>query len=317
MQKPFDFQANMICQDFVYLQMKSSKLLMARPGEWINQKMFEKLHGLQKSLIIESVVDNQIKEKFKSLLQTHLKAKFQSEINSSVTELMETFQTYMRHGGAFYSWAQSCFEVMSKVSDEQINEMNEVDLKLVKKAYLTAALAVWLSCINGLHYPSFLEDIYHLAFFQDVGLISEGYSFYVMEAIEKEHELPGSGYLHLLDMKASEDEIDLYRNHPLKSFDYLSKLEILNNQELSHALLTQHEVSSGEGFLGFSESVLSTWEEILILSDQLVPYQSLDYYDVGEGLNSLKEDKISSLPVKKVVSKAKSFFSDSSLKESA
>ena len=65
LQKPFDLQANTICQGFVFLQMKTSKLLMVRPGEWIDSKAYKKLQGLHNSIVIESVVDNEIKENFK------------------------------------------------------------------------------------------------------------------------------------------------------------------------------------------------------------------------------------------------------------
>ena len=107
LQKPFDLQANTICQDFVFLQMKTNKLLMLRPGDWVEPKVHKKLQSLHQSLVIESVVDNEVKENFKKLLRTHLKCQFQTEVKKSADNILKFFHQQMNAKASFYCWAQS------------------------------------------------------------------------------------------------------------------------------------------------------------------------------------------------------------------
>lgn len=317
LQKPFDLQANTICQGFVFLQMKTSKLLMVRPGEWIDSKAYKKLQGLHNSIVIESVVDNEIKENFKTLLHNHLKSKLVSEVKRSSEELLKFFHQQIISGTSFNCWAQSCFEVISKASQEQMTRMYEVDIKLLQKAYLSGAIAVWISLVNDYTEPSFIEDIYHLAFFQDIGLISNNYSYFVKEAIHKEQERSGSGLSYLMQMKASTDEISVFESHPQKSLELLAEAQLLHNKSLVQSLLLQHEQVSGDGLLGYSEEVMSTWEEILILSDKLIPLRSLDEFDLLNELNSFKDHQDIKSPIQKVKKKVLSFFTHIPEKESA
>lgn len=317
LQKSFDLQANTICQDFVFLQMKTTKLLMLRPGEWIDSKVFKKLQSLHHSLVIESVVDNEIKENFKTLLGTHLKSKLASQVKNSAIEILKSFQQQIASGASFYCWAQSCFEVISKVPYEQMTQMYEVDVKLLHRAYLSGAVAVWVSLVNDYYEPSFVEDIYHLAFFQDIGLVSNNYSYFVREAISKEQENPGSGLSYLVEMNATGDELAAFEGHPQRSFEFLEQVQLLHNKSLSQSLLVQHEMTYGTGFLGYTENVISTWEEILVISDTLVPVTLLDQFDFLNELNSLMAEENKNLPIQKVKKKVLSFFTHSLHKEIA
>lgn len=317
LQKPFDLQANTICQGFVFLQMKTAKLLMMKPGEWIDSKAFKKLQSLHHSLVIESVVDNEIKENFKTLLRTHLKSKLASEVKRSSEELLKFFHQQIISGTSFNCWAQSCYEVISKVSHEHITQMYEVDIKLLQKAYLTGAMAVWVSLVNQYDEPSFIEDIYHLAFFGDAGLISKNYSYFVKEAIGKEQISAGSGLAHLVEMNASNDEITAFESHPQKSYEFLADAQLLHNKSLVQTLLVGHETINGDGLLGYSEEVMSAWEEILILSDKLVPFTSLDQFELLNELSFFKDHQDKKVPIQKVKKKVFSFFVHPPKKESA
>lgn len=301
----FIYRANTICQGFVYFQTSSSRILLCNPGTWIDEKLFTKLERLKDKIDFVSVIDHDLNEKFKSLLFDHLKCDFENEWARSKEEILSLFNSLLAEGKSFYNWSIACFDVFNKAADSDLNDLHETDVNLFRKAQLSAAVAIWLSLTNGFYDPELLEDIYHLSFFQDSGLIDSDYSYYVTEAIDQESVNPGHGIKYLMNLQASPAEIKLYKEHPFGSYEFIRRVNLLNNPELANTVLLGHELSNGEGFpFGYTEAVLANWEKIIILADQLVKYNSTTNYNLYRELETIRSFKIGVLPVKKILVRA-------------
>lgn len=299
------YKANSICQGFVYFQTSSSRILLCNPGTWIDQKLSIKFEKLKDKIDFVSVIDTNLNENFKSLFMAHLKYDFENEWAKSKEEILTLFNSMLAEGKSFFNWSIACFEVFNKSSHSELNDLHETDVNLFRKAQLSASIAVWLSLTNGFYEPKLLEDIYHLSFFQDSGLIDPEYSYYVTEAIDQESLNPGHGIKYLVNQKASSAEIKLYKEHPFGSYEFIKRVDLLNDPELANTILLGHELSSGEGFpFGYTEAVLANWEKIIILADHLVKYNSSSDYNLYKELETIRSFKIDILPVRKVLARA-------------
>src|SRR5690606_12497942 len=103
-QNPFSFVANTICQDFVYFKTTHDQILLCHPGTWIDQKLYEKLNTLGSKIISNTVVDQDLKEKFKSHLLKHLELEFESELSQSKTHLLVLFNSMLEERKSFLNW---------------------------------------------------------------------------------------------------------------------------------------------------------------------------------------------------------------------
>lgn len=300
-QNSFPLQANTVCQNFVYFQTSSNQILLLTPGSWIDQKFFKKCKELQDKIILKSVIDEEVKEKFKSLLSQHCLLEFDQECFESKDIILSRFNNLFSIGGSILNWSIACFEVFNKLDASEINELHETDVNLFRKALLSSSLALWISLTNGFYEPSFLGDLYHIAFLQDSGLIHPDYSYHITEALDRESMIPGQGFKYLVGNNASEAEIKLFKDHPFGSYEVIKRLDILHNPDMANSVLLGHELSGGEGFpFGYTEAVLASWEKFIILADHLVEYQGTVEFDLNQQMNKLKTKKLESLPVKKV-----------------
>lgn len=304
-QNPFLFVANTICQDFVYFKTTSDQILLCHPGTWIDQKFCEKYNTINNKINTSTVVDQELKEKIKRSLLNHLELEFENELSQSKTQLLVLFNNMLEERKSFLNWSIACFEVFNKASADELNELHETDLNLFRKAHLSGSISIWASLSNGLYDPSFLEDIFHITFFQDAGLIGSEYSYFITEALDQESISPGYGIRYLLNQNAKAEEIKLFKEHPFRSLEYIQNMGYLNNPDLVNTVLFGHELSNGEGFpFGYTEEVLSSWEKIIIIADQLVKYNSTTDYDFLKELEVIRSSKLDLLPVRKVLNKS-------------
>src|SRR5690606_24831089 len=293
-QNPFSFVANTICQDFVYFKTTRDQILLCHPGTWIDQKFCEKYNSISNKINSNTVVAQELKEKFKSHLLSHLELVFENELSQSKTQLLVLFNSMLEERKSFLNWSIACFEVFNKATTEELSELHETDINLFRKAHLSASIAIWASLSNGLYDPNFLEDIYHITFFQDAGLISSEYSYFITEALDQESISPGNGIRYLLSKNAKDEEIKLFKEHPFGSLEHIKSLGYLKNPDLVNSVLFGHELSNGEGFpFGYTEEVLNSWEKIIIIADQLVKYNSTTDYDFFKEIESLRSSKLS------------------------
>lgn len=304
-QHSLSFEANTICQHFVYFKTSSQRILLSNPGTWIDQKLFTKIEKIKDKIEVMTVTDHELVHSFTSLLQNHVKCELENEWLHSKEEILVLFNRMLVEGKAFLNWSIACYEVFNRVESNVLNELHETDVNLFRKSHFSAAVAIWLSLANGLYDSDFLEDIYHIAFFQDAGLIDSSYSYYIAEALDQESLSPGQGIKYLLNQKASEAEIKLYIDHPFASYEFIKRLDLLNNSDLANTVLLGHELSNGEGFpFGYTEAVLANWERIIILADHLVKYNSSVDFNLFKELEIIRSLKLTVLPVKKVFARA-------------
>lgn len=297
--------ANSICQGFVYLNVSTRRILLCHPGTWIDTKLSQKLEQFPHKIDYESVVDETLKENFKNLINAHQKMEFETDLAVSKDKILQLFNSTIERQEEFLHWSIACFECFNKVDTVTLNTLHETDLKLLRKAHFSSALAIWISLGNGLYDPRFLEDIYQLTFLQDSGLIDPAYSYYITLALDQELMQPGQGLSFLYHLQAGSEEISLYKNHPLASLHFIKNLNILNNNELVRTVLFGHELKEGEGFpFALSGSVLAVWEKILILADQLVKYNSNFKYDLMREITDLRTVRLSFLPIEKILQRS-------------
>lgn len=303
-QNSFGVEANTICQGPIYLKTPSHQILLCYPGNWIDQNLYNKAQTLKGKITTQSLIDGSLKENFKLLLSSHLKIDLMGQSSVSQKKIIDLFNKMIDEKKSFLNWSVACFEVFCKLDVSTINEIHETDVNLFRKAHLSASTAIWLSLTNNFYEAEFLEDIYQITFLQDSGLVDSAYSYYIAEALDHERDLPGTGLGYLIEQRASQEEIRLFKDHPLKSFENISKLEVLHNQDLAASVLTTHELSNGDGFpFGYSGAVLSSWEKIIILADHLVEYRSTHDFNIMDELQRL-ESKLESIPVRKVLARS-------------
>lgn len=302
LQNSFSISAGTICHSSLYFKMGHRKILLCHPGTWIDQKLLAKIEQLKEKIDAQIVIDEDLKENFKLLLAHHLAFEFENDLALSKKELIKTFSKMQDEEKSFLNWSIACFEVFNKASVEELNEFHEVDLNLFRKAHLSAAISIWVSLANGYYDPAYLEDIYHITFFQDAGLIHQQYSYYITEALDKESVQPGEGIKYLIAQNASDAEIKLFKDHPFGSYEYIRRLNLLHHPEFANTVLYGHELNNGSGFpFGFTQPVLATWEKIIILSDHLVKYHSTTNYNLGLEIKNIDSLTYKLLPIKKIL----------------
>jgi hypothetical protein len=178
-------------------------------------------------------------------------------------------------GLSLLDWATTCYELM-KPDSTLVEEFQNQHIVLYRRGLLVSSLAVLFSIACGYRELSFLRDIYRVAWHLDAGLIDESFTYWVALACQLERSNPGEGGKFLIAKEATEAEHELFFTHPRRGLERAqnSIAVEMNFPDLLLSILHHHEKSDGSGFPEkLNRSLLSDWESLIVLADNLVDYR--------------------------------------------
>lgn len=300
-----DLARKKICDGHLYLS-GARKFYFMKPGILLDPEFIKKQTLANHCYELEPVVSPVVKDRFKALFHELRLLQFEKDLRLKCADVLANFHRVHNEGEHFLSFAIACYEEFCLLPFQYQVELHETDMLLFRKALYSGAFAVITGMANNFYHYHMLKDFYNLTFSLDLGLIGQGYSYYVAEACNVENQSPGKGLSHLNEKKAPEAEKKIFLGHPEKSYQLVSSLKLLTFPELAECILYQHELSSGDGFpRGIKKGQVSSSEAVIIFADSLVEI-SLEYdfeNKVIEFLRKFENEKLEELPVNRVYTK--------------
>ncbi len=306
-----DLAKKTICDGHLYLSSGERKFYMMKPGVFLDPAFIKK-HAVNNPVFdFDSVINQEVKDKFKSLFRQLKYLQFEKDLKLKCFEIVNYFHKTYSSEEHFLTFAMACHDEFCQLPQGDQLRMHETDMHLFRKALYSSAFSIIIGMTNDFYHFLMLRDFYNLTFSLDIGLCESNYSYFVAEACNAENREPGSGKIYLTQEKASELEIEVYLKHPERSYQFLKEASLLSYPELIEVTLYQHEISSGAGFpRGIAKSQISSWEAVVIFSDSLV--EITNEYDfekeVVPYLLNFKNQKLKDLPVMKAFRKLCSAF---------
>lgn len=299
-----DLAKKTICDGNLYLSNKEGrKFFLMQPGMFIDEEFIKKHAQLNSVFDFESVVDQKIIESFAKSLKELRYLQFEKDLRFKTAEIVSLFNDVFSSNAHFLSFALVCYQEFSLVPKEHLSRMHSLDMHLFRKSIYSAAYSVIIALANDFYHYTMIRDFYNLTLTLDIGLCDSSYSYYVARACNQENQVPGTGLEWMKEQKASVQEVNVFFNHPKKSYEFIKSLNILAYPELSEITLYQHELSRGKGFpRGISKGQVSSWEAVVILADSLVEIQDSFQFEkeVVNHLLHFTNAKLDEIPVQRV-----------------
>jgi len=295
-----------ICDGYLYLSSNGKKILLLKPGSLITSSFLHKHAMAGTTFEFSQVSDQKVFQHFSKLFKELKYLHFEKDLNVKSEEILHHFFQTHGNGEQFFSFAYACYEEFSAQKEIQSEKLNETDVNLFIKSFYSAGMSVLFSLSQGIYHYPMIKDIYNLSLCLDIGLCHKGYSFFVAQACNQENKSPGSGLAWIKGQSASPEEIEVFKEHPQKGYEFFTQHSILNYPELKKTILFQHEIANGMGFPnGVHHSQISSIESILILADALVEIKDGEHFPTGvlEHIKKFDSKKIEILPVKRVFNK--------------
>lgn len=297
-----------ICDGHLYLLGREGRrFLMLRPGTLIDQGFINKHAAHNTNFEYESVINEETIQSFRDHFKELRYLQFEKDLRLKSMEILRLFEEVHVKGEHFLSFALAAYSEFCIIPQEDQIRMHETDLYLYRKSLYSAAFALIIAIGNDFYHYTILRDFYNLSFSLDLGLCEADYSYHVALACNEENRKPGMGKGWLVNEKASDSEIQVFLEHPNKTYDYLKKnKDVLAYPELAEVALYQHELSNGSGFpRGLNKALVSSWESIILLADSLVEIQEKYEFEekVLDHVFNFQNSKLAELPIGKVYKK--------------
>lgn len=299
-----DFAKKIICDGHLFYTTKEGRrFYLMQPAMLVDKEFIKKHAPLNTIFDFEPVVKKEIKDQFSRMFKELRYLQFEKDLRNKSLEISNYFHQIFSSGEHFLNFAMVCFDEFSLVPEKDLQQMHSVDVNLFRKSFYSAAFSVITALMNDYYNFPILRDFYNLTFTLDYGLCDTNYSYYVAGACNQENRSPGSGLQWMSNEKATENEMQVFLNHPSKSYDYIKEAAFLSFPELAEIALYQHELASGKGFpRGVSKGQVSSWEAIVIFADSLVDIQEKFEFeiDVIHHLLNFQNTKLADLPVGRI-----------------
>jgi hypothetical protein len=303
-----DFAKKIICDGYLFVTYNSKVFCVMKPGIFIDPEFIKKYAIKNQVFEFESVVSDEVKEKFKLLFRELKNENLEKPIREKCAEIFRYFFDAFSGKYHFLTFAQACYEEFCAVPLDYQNKLHEIDLYLFRKGLYSSAFSIIVAMANDFYHYPMLQDFYNLTFSLDLGLCEQNYSYHVAVACNHENQKPGYGLKYLDSEKVTKLEIDVFLNHPEKSYEFVKNRSYLNYPELAEAILYQHELSDGTGFpRRIFKGQVSNWEAVTILADSLVEIADRFEFEMNavEYLKKFKNSKMIDIPISRVYKKLK------------
>lgn len=300
-----DLAKKSICEGHLYISTSEGKrFYVMKPGMYLDASFLKKHAKFNTIFDYDEVVNQDVVEQFSKLFKELKYLHFEKDLRLKCAEIIKMFIDVYSREEHLLSFVLACHKEFNSHSEETLAKIHETDLHLFRKSIYSASLSILIGMTNDFYHYPMLKDFYNLTAALDIGLCEKGYSYFVAEACNKENQLPGSGKDWLVSERASEGEIEVFLNHPTKSYNFFKNAKnLIYFEELSEIALYQHELAKGNGFpRGIHKAQVSTWEAVVVLADSL--FEIKDQYDFEKDfLNyilNFTNQKLNVLPVSKV-----------------
>lgn len=304
-----DLAKRKIADGHVYLSTSEGrKFYLLKPGMLLDEEFIKKHAQLNTTFDFDPVSKSEIVEKFKNLFTELKYTQFEKDLKYQSLKIIGEFYETFSQEEHFLSFAQAAFESFSLVPHEMLRKLHTQDTQLFRKSFYSAAFSLITALSNDFYHFMMLRDFYNISFLLDSGLCDSNYSYYVAQACNQENKNPGYGKTWLEQEKATKLEIQVFLDHPKKSYEFIKKSSLLAFPELIEAVLYQHELANGKGFpKGIPRNFVSSWEAVIIFADSLVEISDSFPFEtrVIDHLMMFQNTKLRDLPVNKVHSKLK------------
>jgi hypothetical protein len=303
-----DLAKKIICDGHLFLCSKEGrKFYLMKPGIMIDESFIKK-HATNNTIFEYSQVTNTtVTAQFTTLFRELKYLQFEKDLRMKSQDIVAFFKATFEKDIHFLSFAMACHNEFCALSIEDLKRMHETDVHLFRKSLYSAAFAVIIGFTNDFYHYSMIKDFYNLTLGLDLGLCESHYSYFVAEACNRENQAPGTGLLWMKNEGASDLELDVFLNHPLRGHKFFQEhSELFAYPELIEVVLYQHELSNGKGFpRGIPKGQVSSWEAVVIFASSLVEI-SVDYKfesSVLDFIYSFENQKLSDLPIQRVYKK--------------
>lgn len=186
---------------------------------------------------------------------------------------------------SFLSFVIAAYEEFYQFEPLVLENFQEKSMIMYTRTLLTSSIATLVSLCNGIVDYKFIKDMYNTTFLLDYGMIAyDNFSYVMAQACEAERNRPGSGPDYLVNLKRSEREINLFKNHPELSYNIARDFEKdFTYPEVLDLILLHHEKCDGSGFpKGYSYSGISDTATLLMFCDYMIPFEE-HIFSVGDG----------------------------------
>lgn len=279
---------------FYFPSSSSRPLLLLRAGDLIESAFIEKYtkKGLMSVACLE-VADSTLIDKYSELFQKLKTTRGFKELRVVRSEFLEEIHKDWwkdpQDSKSFLAFIIACHDSFYIFDTKFENEYYNKSTQLYAKSLLAGSVSVLIGLIENYVDSAFLQDLYHICFFMDYGLISNEVDFVILDACEKERESFGSGIEYLKSIKR---DVTPFIDHPLVSYDFLKiHKDNLKHQELIDFVKLHHENADGAGFPeGRSYAMMSDAELILSFADTLISFEEKIY--VNADIKKLFKDTL-------------------------
>lgn len=296
--------------DIFYQTPTTKKLLkLKRAGELLEVEWIEKYRfnsGLFWHPLVHMKRVDQIVSQWDSLVSKSDSQEFEIALMRFSDEVRAGLHS--EGGITLMDWAYTCHKIFKPTEELQLEMLNQ-HLVLHRRAFYVSSLAIIFALACGYSDPIFLSELYETAWLLDIGLVHNDFTYWISLACQVEKIRPGSGIEFLNCKNASKSEKDLFLSHPELGFKKSMKKrgDKFQNPLLLQCILHHHELADGKGFpKGINQTLLSDWEAILVMADQLVDYkeETLEGYatsSMREIWHSFRKLPSRNLPIQRIV----------------
>lgn len=310
-----DFAKKIICDGHVFLRSKEGRrFYLLKPGIFIEPAFVKKFAAAQTVFEFQPVTNETVTSQFSTLFKELRYLQYEKDLREKTKEIVSFFRALYQNDEHFLSFALACYYEFNAIALPDLERMHDTDLHLFRKSLYSGAFAVIIGLCNDFYHYPMIKDFYNITLGLDIGLCDTNYSYFVAEACNKENLAPGSGRNWLTEQRGSEQELQVFLDHPARSYEFFkTNIDMLSYPELAEIVLYQHELSSGLGFpRGIPKGQVSSWEAVVVLATSMVEI-SADYDFERKVLNYIfdfGEDKLGHLPVQRVYKKMCIVFGD-------
>ena len=268
--------------------------LVLRAGDYIDQEFLEKYQdrGVESFFALE-IANQECIKKYNDLWSSLASKKLEHQrIEFKEQLFLNLCQDYWKEGASqdFLSFVISCNQTFSNIETIVINEIQSTSHILYSRALLSSAHGLIGAMANGLHEFNFLQDIYNLCFLLDYGLVTNNFTYALLQACEFERNNPASNKETLKKILNDPGDRDFFFDHPHVSAELAQSFEDkFNYPELIESIRLHHEKVDGSGFPdGIHYSAISSWDAILHYADFSSPFEET-IFKRADGNKILKE----------------------------
>lgn len=269
--------------DIFWIKSNGDQILISPYGSIINHEQLNKFLKAKVNIVIDMMVNYSVKSEGVKFFDKLKHANTLSEKNAARNDFLVWNDKLLWSGitnGSFVD-VMNVFLGSVHFFDPKIEEvllhMSQSDFQ---RSILTGSMSVIFALALGYNDYSYLQDLYHLHFIFDQSLNSQGMSFTLREAAEKERQKSGEGVSHLLINKEEGPEMAKFKKHAVEGQKLAKKIfgKLFHSSDTFHLVGKHHEKINGKGFpKGLHADELSEIEQIVILSGHLFSFDELNF----------------------------------------